>query len=183
MSWKQHFLSFLAIHARGIFLWFVRPSVFSQRQISELAHQFSIIFCMTLQSHKLKNVMDCDFWEKIGTVKDLKMARKWDSWVFYRNPIYLHTLFKIQYESTNCLVAFCENHIFYWEKSGSSSYCPKTSRLIRMQDSLNYNVSQMSWVMKMNSFMGLDFHKSSIYSWSLQLVWSGMPGHIQSDDK
>ena len=49
------------------------------------------------------------------------------------------------------------------------SYGPKISRPVRIQVSLNCNISQTKWVMKVNSFTWLEIYRSNKYSWSLQV--------------
>ena len=60
--------------------------------------------------------------------------------------------------------------------------CPKTSRPIRMQDSLNYNNSQTSWDMKLNFCMWLDVHRSNaIQSFQVGVVrhtWNPPPLYL-----
>ena len=60
------------------------------------------------------------------------------------------------------------------------SYGAKTSRPIRMYDSLNYNISQTSWDMKLNSCMWLEILGATNFFSLFKWVWSGMPRHAQS---
>ena len=49
----------------------------------------------------------------------------------------------------------------YLEEIWFLSYGRKTSRPIRMQDFLNYNISQISWGMKFIFWMSLEFHENN----------------------
>ena len=60
------------------------------------------------------------------------------------------------------------------------SYGAKTSRPIRMYDSLNYNISQTSWDMKLNSCMWLEILGATNFFSLFKWVWSVMPRHAQS---
>ena len=48
-------------------------------------------------------------------------------------------------------------------------YGPKTSRPIKMQDSSNYSIWQLSWGMNLNFDIWQDIHRSNKYSWSFQV--------------
>ena len=67
----------------------------------------------------------------------------------------------LQYESNNGSLTFRKNNII--GKNLFVELWSKTSWLIRMQHSLNYNISQMSWDMKLNFCIWLDIHQSSKY--------------------
>ena len=49
------------------------------------------------------------------------------------------------------------------------SYNPKTSRPIRIQDSLNFGISETSWGMKLNFCMWLDIHQNNKFSQFFQV--------------
>ena len=117
-------------------------------KISELTHQFLLIFCMKIEKHE----------------KGLKRSKKWPKmrcWVWgggweTSNPficIYLNMktllVFKLSAKTT-CL-----------EKIRFFSYSPKTCRPIRMQDPLNYNVSKSSGGIKVSFCIWLDIHRSN----------------------
>ena len=90
---------------------------------------------------------------------------------------YVH--FLLEYESTVDILTFCK--IACLDKIWLLS-CPKTSRPIRMQDSLNYNNSQTSWDMKLNFCMWLDVHRSNaIQSFQVGVVrhtWNPPPLYL-----
>ena len=51
-------------------------------------------------------------------------------------------------------------------------YDRKASRIIRIQNSLNHNISEASWGMKLNFCMWWDIHSSNIFiqSWQVSVV-------------
>ena len=79
--------------------------------------------------------------------------------------------FLLEYEWTNGLLTFCKSHI--WEKSGS--YGPKTSRPIRMQYSLIYNISQTSYGIKFNFCKWSDIYRSNKFTQSFLTMPKIMP--------
>ena len=87
-------------------------------------------------------------------------------WVLTKIQRILCIHFFLEYESTYALLAFSKK-INCLVKSGS--WGPKTSKSIRMQDSLNYNISQMSWNLKFNFRMWLDIHKRNKFTQSFQV--------------
>ena len=56
---------------------------------------------------------------------------------------------------------FCKNSMF--PKIWFLNYGPKTSKQIRMQDSLNHNISQKTWGMKLNFWIWLEVQESTKY--------------------
>ena len=58
-------------------------------------------------------------------------------------------------------------------------YGLKTSRPIRMQDSLNCNISQRSWDLNLSFCMWLDLHKATNSFSHFKWKWSGKAEHAQ----
>ena len=86
------------------------------------------------------------FEKRPGRVKRVqkfqKIWWKWDFVVFAKNIIHLHMYFFLENESTNSPLTFWKN----WPLS----YDQITSWPIRMQYSINYNVSKTNWGLKLN---------------------------------
>ena len=100
------------------------------------------------------------------------MAPKWGFWGFDKKLILSYVL---EYESTFNLLTFCKTPM-----SGKNlvlRYVLKSSRLIIMQDSLNHNISQMSWGMKCHFCVCLDMYKTTNWWNCFKWVCSGMHGH------
>ena len=100
---------------------FFRPSILLECKISELAQ---------LNEHKVRKTAKLEFskWRSWGIKKaqeGSKMPQKWKFSGFDKNLIN------------------SDVNLYVWETS-DFSYCQKTSRPIRMQDSVNYNISETS---------------------------------------
>ena len=118
------------------FALFVFPSIWNARSLD---YQFFLFFHNVLH-HKVRKVKDLSFWKKFR--------------IFYgfgKSLIHLDILF---YFSTKVPMVFwlftktrCLGKIWFL------SYCPKTSRQIKMQDSLCYNISQTIGGMKLKFWM------------------------------
>ena len=81
-----------------------------------------------------------------------------------KSNLFIYT-FLPQYENTNGLLSSKTTCL---GKMRFLSY-PKTFRPIRMHDSLNCNISQTRWEMKVNFCTRLDVHRSNKFSRSLQV--------------
>ena len=119
----------------------VHPFVHLQRKTSKLTHQISLIFCMKLDNHK-DNHSKAQFLKKsqYGRVmreqKVQKMVQKWGFWGFDNSRMYSYVPFLLEYVSANGILTLWRNHM------SGKNLAFKTSRPIRMQYSLNYNISQ-----------------------------------------
>ena len=124
---------------------------------------FFLIFCMMLDSYKVRKVTKLDFSKKSRWIRNAqkvpKMAQKWG------NPF--RRTFFLEYESTIDIVIFCKTHV--WEKFGSWVKVQKTPRPIRMQFSSNCNISQTNWSVKLNFFVWLDIHRSNKFIQTFQV--------------
>ena len=84
----------------------------SQRKIVELAHQFFLIFCIKLESHKIRQVMDPDFWKKLERSEGKKNIKRYERWGFQgfdKNEIHTYVLF---WECAIGLLTLCKDDIF-----------------------------------------------------------------------
>ena len=123
-------------------------------KISELCHQFLLIFCMKLDSSHVRKVTKPHFCFK----KNLSLP-KWGFLGFGKNLIHSYVFLFLENEVTDGVLTFAKTTCL--EEIWFLSYGLKTPRLIRMQDSLNYNVSKTSWAIKLNFDMWLDIHRSN----------------------
>ena len=116
----------------------VRPSVLSQPKISELAHQFLLIFCIKLNSHKVRKVTKSDLAKKNLVRLERPVAQEWGFWGFDKNLITIFTwLWKYQWSS---------NFLGKPHVSKKMVYALSSSRPIRLWGFLNCNNPQISWV-------------------------------------
>ena len=128
-------------------------------KVLELAHQG--FFCIKLDGHKLKRATKPDFLIKSA---DGSRAQKWLKWAFGgsdKNPFSFLYFFSWIWQylwSSN----FYQNHMS--GKISFLSYEKKTSRPIRIQDSLNCNISKTSWYLSLNLYMWPPIHRINKYS-------------------
>ena len=83
----------------------VRSFVRSQRKISEIDHQFFLIFYMKLESHKIRKVTESNFFKKPVHIKRAhngpKMPQKWGFCCLDKNLIHSCEFFLFEYQVTN----------------------------------------------------------------------------------
>ena len=129
--------------------------------------QLFLIFFHEVKYYKLRKVR---FWKKTSdglwglkkSLKWIKMAEKVLKRTFLsfwgkKFHSYMHLFFSMIVPMTFQLFAKAK----YLEEIWFLSYGRKTSRPIRMQDFLNYNISQISWGMKFIFWMSLEFHENN----------------------
>ena len=128
--------------------------------------------------------------EKFGWVRRAQKVRKIpQKWGFWQksNPFRCAFFsFLVQYKSSNGLLTFYKNSMFRKNLLLELLAKNQTFRPIRVQNSLNYNISQMSWGMKLNFWMWNVTRgpwAQQILVGCLNWVWSGTPGHVHSDGK
>ena len=116
-----------------LFAYFFACNVKSQKWVTNF---FFLIFCCKLEK----------WWAQLEQVrraqKVQEMAQKWHLRGFDKNRIHSYLFFYLNMKVLMVLLAktICLGKIWIL------SYVSKTSRPFRMQDSLNYNVSQTGWV-------------------------------------
>ena len=129
---------------------------------------FFLIFCIKLDSQNVrKKWANPQFWKKSHWVKwSQKIPKMNEKWGFFRVLTTFSSInmyfFLLENGSTNGLLTSktaCLRKIWFL------SYVT-----IRMQASLNYNISQTSWVMKLNFCMWLDIHRRNKFTKAFQLV-------------
>ena len=142
---------------------FVHPLVKQDLRIGSSA--FSD-FCMKLDSQirKIKNkkIDEAQFLKKnprqVKRAQNVPKTRFLMFWQKYKPYVLGYIL--LEYASTNGLLTFCKNHMF-----GKNLVLGlKTSKPISMLDSLNYNISQTSWSMKLRFYMWLDIRRSNKFT-------------------
>lgn len=134
-----------------------RPSIHLQRRISETANYMTINISKSfVRSGRFKKPQKCP-WKKeiLGG--------------FNKNLIHSRVLSFLLYERTNGFLTFCKN--YFPEKFWFLSFGWKTSRPVRVQNSLNYSIWRTS--IKLIWSMSLDIHRNS--KWNF--------GQFQSDAK
>ena len=58
----------------------VRVFFHLQNKISDLAHQFFMIFCMKLDNPKLRKVSKCNFWKEVLMCQEGPKMKFWRLW-------------------------------------------------------------------------------------------------------
>ena len=150
---------------------------------------FFLIFFHNVRNHRVRvPVSDGSQFLKKGS-NGLGGARKFQKWpqqevfrvltkIFFIRMCFFY--FNMQVPMVFWLFAktTCLGKIWFF------SYGSKTSRPLRMQNSLNYNISKMSWGMKLNfCSKWLDIHGSDNWVGCFKWVWSGSSRNAQSDEK
>lgn len=130
-------------------------SIHLQCKISELALQFFLIYCMKLDSHKESKVQRSIFQKKVPLgLEGSKVPKYTKKWSFQgsiqKSSLFICT-FLLKYESTNIPLTFRKNCMSM--KIWFLNVIPKTSRSIRIYESLNRNISQTSCGMNLHFCM------------------------------
>ena len=145
----------------------VCPSVLPQCKIAELAHQIFLIFLMKLESHEVSPITKPDFWKKFPSgqesPKSPQSGPKMRFLGLWEKSNSLICTFLLEYKYINGLVTKYQGKIWFL------TYSPKTSRPIRIQDSLNNIISHTSWYMKLNICMWLDIHRRNKFTQLFQV--------------
>ena len=105
-------------------------STFSQPKISELASQFFLIFCIKLDSHKVRKVTKPNFWKNVLTgrngSKSCQNGLKMSFLEFWQKSKPIICPFLREYESSyDRPTSLQKSHV--WEKFGSWVRTPKQS--------------------------------------------------------
>ena len=140
---------------------FIRFSICLQCKIS-WSSVFSTFFPHNVSHHKVRK-FDPSLWEKSSDRLDLEGLKtpKVRFLGFSRKSYPFRYAFLLQHERVYVFMTFCKNNMF--TKIWFLSYGPKTWKQIRMQDSLNYNISQKTWGVKLNFLLWLKVQESTKY--------------------
>ena len=140
---------------------FIRFSICLQCKISE-SSVFYIFFPRKVSHHKVRKVCS-QFFKKTSDRLGLEGLKspKVRFLGFWKNLIHLDMIFWLSTKVPMFFWLFAKTTCL--QKILFLIYGPKTWKQIRLQDSLNCNISQRTWGMKLNFWIWLEVQESTKY--------------------
>ena len=149
---------------------------------------------MKLGSKKVGKVTDPELWKHFWTGREGPKRSKNDPKMSVlggferKSNLFLCTIFNSVWKWEQCYIYLPK--LLVCKKS--SFWVMVQSRPIRIQDSLNCNMSETSWGMKLTFCSWISIHRNNRYRWThichhfwhaQPFLCSGRAGHVKSGDK